>query len=181
MAILPAPFDANEHADLEEFQPLPPGEYLAAIVDSELKDSKSGGMRLVLRFRVLDGEHKGQNTIVGLNYMNANATAQQIAHRTLASICRAVGRQGIRDSSELHDRPMLVTFKLKPKTEQYGASNEIASVKPAPQVGHGYMQPPTSPAPQMTQPPQQAPTQSVAPPWGSSTASAAPTPPWGKR
>ena len=54
-------FDANQVDPASNFDPLPAGKYLAAIIESEMKPTKAGtGNYLALTFQVLDGPHKGR-------------------------------------------------------------------------------------------------------------------------
>ncbi|HEX4918067.1 MAG TPA: DUF669 domain-containing protein, partial [Limnobacter sp.] len=54
-------FNAAEVQPMESRDVLPAGKYIAAIVDNEIKPTKSGtGERLNLTFEILEGEHKGR-------------------------------------------------------------------------------------------------------------------------
>jgi hypothetical protein len=114
------------------YDPLPNGDYDVIISESEMKPTKAGtGKYLQLTIEVLDGEHKGRRVWSRLNLINPNATAVEIAERDLADICRAVGKQSVSDSAELHDVPFVVALKTRPASNGYEASNEVASYKPA--------------------------------------------------
>jgi hypothetical protein len=65
-----------------------------------------------------------------LNLNNPNKTAEEIAQRTLSAICRSVGVMMPNESSDLHDKPMMITVKVKPAEGNYQASNEIAGYEP---------------------------------------------------
>ena len=75
----------------DQFEPVPAGKYLAAIVESEMKPTKSGnGHFLELTFEVGEGPYKGRKLWARLNLDNPNPQAVQIARGELSAICRAV-------------------------------------------------------------------------------------------
>lgn len=106
--------------------PIPAGWYKAVIEATEEKPTKAQtGSYLQLTMQVIEGEHAGRKVIDRLNLNNPNATAVEIAQRTLSSICRAVGVMTPRDSADLMDKPMMVKVKVKPASGDYSASNEV--------------------------------------------------------
>jgi hypothetical protein len=106
--------------------PIPAGWYKAVIEATEEKPTKAQtGSYLQLTIQVIEGEHAGRKVIDRLNLNNPNATAVEIAQRTLSSICRAVGVMTPRDSADLMDKPMMVKVKVKPASGDYSASNEV--------------------------------------------------------
>lgn len=124
-------FDANQVEPVSSFEPLPAGKYAAAISDSEMKPTKAGtGNYLQLTFEVLDGPHKGRLLWARLNLDNPNATAVQIARAELSAICRAVGVMAPKDSVELHNLPLVITVKLKRRSDTGELQNEIGGYSP---------------------------------------------------
>ena len=106
--------------------PIPAGWYKAVIEETEEKPTKAQtGSYLQLTIQVIEGEHAGRKITDRLNLNNPNATAVEIAQRTLSSICRAVGVMTPRDSADLMDKPMMVKVKVKPASGDYSASNEV--------------------------------------------------------
>lgn len=146
-------FNASDVEPTSSFEPLPAGKYLAAITESEMKPTKSGGgSYLQLTFSVLEGEHRGRILWARLNLSNPNATAVKIAKSELSAICHGVGVLQPRDSVDLHNLPLLITVKLKKREDTGELTNEIKGFAPkgaAPVVGQ----------------PQQAPVTSNTPPW----------------
>ena len=121
-------FDANTVDPQQSMEPLPAGWYRAVITASEEKPTKAQtGSFLMMTLEVIEGQHQGRKLIERLNLNNPNATAVEIAQRTLSSICRAVGVMTPRNSSDLHDKPLMVKVKVKPAENGYNASNEIVS------------------------------------------------------
>ena len=128
-------FDANHVDPASSFEPLPTGKYLATITESEMKATKAGtGNYLALTFQVLDGPHKGRLLWARLNLDNPNTTAMQIARAELSAICRAVGVMAPKDSTELHNLPLVISVRCKKRTDTGEITNEIGgySKKEAP-------------------------------------------------
>jgi len=131
MGNLPSGFDANDYQDTQ-FDLLPPGEYLVAIVDSERRSTSKGGEMIVLELEVLRGQHEGRKVWDRLNIVNANTQAQEIALGTLSSICRAVGVMNPVDTSELHEKSLVAVVGIR-QDDRYGDSNIVKryrAVKP---------------------------------------------------
>lgn len=108
-------FNASEVEPQAPRDIIPPGKYVAHIVQSEMRGTKAGnGQMLALEFDILDGPHKGRKLWDRLNLDNPNAQAVEIAQRTLSSICHAVNVLQITDSEALHHKPLLLTVKVNP-------------------------------------------------------------------
>jgi hypothetical protein len=120
-------FDANQVEPNAVYEPLPAGWYKAVITTSEEKPTKAQtGSYLQLGLEVIEGPMQGRKLTDRLNLNNPNATASEIAYRTLSAICHAVGVMTPRSSQDLHDKPLMVKVKVKPADGQYSASNEVA-------------------------------------------------------
>lgn len=129
MAILD--FDATT-IETSSFDALPTGVYEAVISESKMQETKSGtGSMLVLTFDIISGEYTGRKLWEYLNIENPNAKAVEIARQTLAMICKAINITRITDSSELHDRPMLLTVRAT-KQQDGTLRNDIRGYKPVP-------------------------------------------------
>jgi hypothetical protein len=119
-------FDASRVDPATPFEPLPPGKYKVQITQSEMRPTKDGsGSYLWLELDVLEGEHAGRKLFDRLNLNNSNPQTVEIAQRTLSSICYAVGRLKVSDSSDLHLIPMTVDVRVRPPKGEYDASNRI--------------------------------------------------------
>ena len=125
-------FDANEHEPNTGFEPVPAGEYVAVMTDSEFKPTKAGtGEYLECKWQVIEGEHKGSIVFDRLNLKNPNDTAVKIACGTLSAICHAVGVLKPKDSEELHGKPVLMKVALREREDKPGEySNDVKSYKP---------------------------------------------------
>lgn len=123
-------YNAADVPERETFSLMPNGDYLAIISESEMKPNKKlTGHYLQLTIEILDENFKGRRIWSRLNLDNPNQTAVDIAERDLADIQLAVGVQNVSDSSELHDKPFMVTLKTKPASGVYEATNEVAAYK----------------------------------------------------
>ena len=124
-------FNANEVEPSASFEAIPAGKYLAAITDSEMKPTKNGGgSYLQLTFTIIEGEYKGRVLWARLNLNNSNATAVKIAQSDLSSVCRAVGVMQPHDSCELHNIPLLITVKVKKRSDNDDLTNEVKGYEP---------------------------------------------------
>lgn len=119
-------FDANEVEPTESFDPIPAGKYKAIITESEMKPTKAGtGEYLSLRLDIIDGEYEGRVIFDILNLDNPNDEAVRIARKQLSAICRAVSVMTPEDSSDLHDKPMIIKVGIRPASNGYDASNSV--------------------------------------------------------
>jgi hypothetical protein len=124
-------FDASQVApDTGGGDPVPAGWYNVMIDESEMKPTKAeGGLRLSLRFTIMDGQYANRKVFTGLNLKNANPVAQEIAYKQLSAICHAVGVMQVQDSQQLHGRPLKIKVKVKAAQGDYEASNDITAYK----------------------------------------------------
>lgn len=132
-------FDASQHDPMQERGIIPPGEYVAVIVDTEAKAANSGkGDYLNVEFDIIDGQFQGRKAWTILNLWNANETARSIAHQELKSICDAIGLPGVTDSAELHGRPIVIKLEVEDDNrdkhlpaDQRRKRNTVKGYKPA--------------------------------------------------
>ena len=126
-------FDANEVDPMLEFEPIPAGRYLAVIVASKDKDTKSGnGSYLELEFEVLEGEYRGRKLWSRLNLHNPSQKAVEIAQAELSSICRAVGVMTPKESADLHNIPLLIGVKCRTRGDTGDIVNDVSGYYPKP-------------------------------------------------
>lgn len=120
-------FDPDAVQD-QERELLPPGMYVAHIIESDLGATKTGtGQVLSLTWEILDGPCARRRVWDRLNIVNANAQAQEIAQRDLKRICTAVGHAGVlTDSDQLHFKPHRIRVAVEEdKTGQYAPKNVV--------------------------------------------------------
>lgn len=131
MAQLGTNFDATQVPPQEAFTVIPAGKYKAQVVASEIRATNNGaGQYLWFEMEILEGDQQGRKLWDRLNLWNDNATAVEIAQRTLSAMCHSTGQLHVEDSEALHFKPMLVTVRVRPAGpgkdgKQYDASNEI--------------------------------------------------------
>lgn len=118
--------DYQNAKPMDDFTPIPVGDYKAVITGSEIKPTKAGdGQYLSLRVEIIEGEYQGRIIFVILNLWNPNPKAVEIANRELATIVAAVNKPGAQNSEELHNIPMTVKVGIQPGQGEYGPSNRI--------------------------------------------------------
>lgn len=122
-------FNANEVEPSAGFEPIPDGEYTAVIVHSETKPTKRGdGEYLKLEFQIVGPRYENRIIWEQLNIWNPSAKAVEIAKGTLSAICRAVGVLTPKQSSDLHNIPLLITVRTK-QSPGYDPQNKITGFK----------------------------------------------------
>jgi hypothetical protein len=129
-------FDATTIEPQREFEPIPAGKYEAVITDSDMRESKAGSSYLWLQFQIIEeGEFKNRNQWARLNIRHPNEKVRQIAMGELSAICRACGVLTPKDSSELHDIPLVITVKCRKRDDTGEIANEIRGYSPAGEGG----------------------------------------------
>ena len=130
-------YDAGKYEPNGVFEPIPTAWYRAAIIESEMKDTKAGtGKYLELTLEVLEGPHKGRKVWDRLNLINPNQKAVDIARGTLSAICHAVDKMRPDDSAELHNIPLDVRVSAKVRKDNGEVGNEVKGYRP-PKDGAG--------------------------------------------
>lgn len=111
----------------KNFELLPKGRYSAFILSTELKDnSKGNGLVLHTTFKITEPGFEGREIRHYYNVTNANVQAQEIGQGQLSATAKACGLEGIpADSSELHERALIIGVTQKPGQGEYGPSNGI--------------------------------------------------------
>jgi len=119
-------FDATQVEPSTVFDPIPAGKYVAAIVESKMKPTKSGnGEYLELTFQILEGQYKGRQLWARLNLNNPNPQTVKIARAELSAICRAVSVMAPNDSVDLHNLPLVITVRCKKRQDTDEIVNEV--------------------------------------------------------
>ncbi len=119
-------FDARKVAPNEGFGLIPAGEYQAKIVATEMVKNNSGkGKHLKIKVKVMGPEYKGRVLFDRLNLVNPNKEAVQIAEAQLSAICHALGIKRIKNTQQLHDKPLLINVVVEPSTNGYKDQNKI--------------------------------------------------------
>lgn len=109
----------SEEVEVQDFTPLPEGEYVCMFTSSEMKETKAKtGQYIQLQLDVVEGEHAGRTLIERLNIKNPNEKAVEIAYQTLKRICDAVNKPSISNTEELHNIRLIVRVKVE-KSKPY--------------------------------------------------------------
>lgn len=121
-------FNADEH-DAPSSRLLEPGKYLAEIIESEIKSTRSGGTMLSLTFQML---HPAEGRRVWHNYNleNKSERAVEIGKQELGYTARAVGKPRFDDTLEMHNIPLTVTVIVEEGNGEYGPTNKIKAWGP---------------------------------------------------
>ena len=112
-----------------DFELLPNGDYTVVVTESDVAATKNGGQMLKLTPEIVDGKFKGRKLWNNLNIVNASEDAQRIAHQTLAKLVKAIGKDTVNDTNELHGIRVLAKVKTEPAKGEYPARNKIVAYK----------------------------------------------------
>jgi hypothetical protein len=120
-------FNSDDHEPVQN-DLLPRGEYKATVVASEMKETRSGGEMLRLEFQILEGQFLNRKVWENYNLVNISEQAVRIGKGQLSSLCRAIGVGQMKDSSELHYKPLKITVGVKKASDSsYGDQNKITN------------------------------------------------------
>lgn len=132
MANLGTLFDASQVNPESQFDPIPSGEYVAMIIDSDMKTTRNNrGQYLELTHQILEGPYTGRQVWARLNLVNDNPKTVEIAQQHLSAVCHAANVMRVNDSQQLHNIPMVirVEFVKADGTKRERDSNEIRAWK----------------------------------------------------
>jgi hypothetical protein len=125
MANLTGHYDPNAEAQ-EDFSPLPSGDYLAHITDSDMEPfNNSDGEYLALTYTILEGPYKNRKVWANLSLLHPNAQTVQIANRQFSSIREATGVANPRDSQDLHYKPHVIRVEFIPAGTVQGKNGYV--------------------------------------------------------
>jgi hypothetical protein len=132
MADLGFNFDSDSVEAAAGFALIPAGDYQAVIARTEIKQTKKGDGRYIsATIEIVDAVCNGRLLWDNINFDNPNATAMKIAQQTLKAICTAVGIKSLRDTSELENKPLIVTIGVKRNDYRGEDENVIKAYKPS--------------------------------------------------
>lgn len=102
--------------EVKSFAPIENGEYLVKILDTELKQTKSGGFALNVTFEIQEGVCKGRRIWESYNIINQSEQASSIGKgqvKTLA-LCCGLDPESVDDSEMLHGKLVIARVEGKP-------------------------------------------------------------------
>lgn len=111
-------FDANT-VEIQSYEPIPEGEYVAVIASVDLKSTKTGGEMLVFDFTITGSQHDGRILTERLNIVNANERAVNIAKQQLAKICLALNMPTPEDTDDFIGKKLKLSVGVKPGEGTY--------------------------------------------------------------
>lgn len=126
MSNLGMEFNASEN----QIDLIPAGKYPMMVVFSEVKDTSTGGKQVVLEIDITGDQYKGRKIWKRINIINANETAQAIGRGELAALCKALGKETIKDTNELHNKRFIGEVSIRPGKGDYPDSNDIKKFLP---------------------------------------------------
>lgn len=123
-------FNVSEIAPAQEFKPLPEGHYETVITDSDVRQTRAGnGSYIVLEFEVTEGEYKSRRLWGRYNIENTNRDAVEIGRSQFAAVCQAAGVPNATDTSQLHNRTVILSVKCRKRRDSDEFENIIAGCR----------------------------------------------------
>ena len=111
------------------FELIPSGDYLAQIIEADIRQPKSGdGHMLALTWRICEGECEGRQIWETLCYQHSNPTTQDIARKKLKDLCVAFGiTEQVSDPESFLFKPAKVWIGIQ--SDKYGQFDDKNFVK----------------------------------------------------
>jgi len=129
-------FNANNVQPSTGFEPLPAGWYMAIIEDSEEKPTSAGtGKYLQFTFQIVDGEHANRKVWARINIENPSEEAVRIGQAELSALCRAVGVMDLRDTNDLHNKPLRIKVVQEKRRDTGEMGNRVKAYESAGTTG----------------------------------------------
>lgn len=129
--------DCIEDKDVEPQQgfgePIPKGKYRAEIASSEVVPTASGtGLICKCTALITEEPYSGRKVFINFNVKNPSDKAEMIGRGQLSALAAAcLGRRGIPDdSSELHEKPFILSVDVEPASGEYAAKNKATGFYP---------------------------------------------------
>ena len=111
------------------FDPIPPGWYVATIAAADLKATKNGtGQYIAVRYDVTGPSHQGRVVFGNLIIRNQSPKAEEIGRQQLGELCRAIGLAKVGDTDQLIGHALSIKIDIE-KSEQYGDKNQVKGFK----------------------------------------------------
>ena len=165
MAFLDQAIELNELPQATtSYELLPPGWYDTHVVGAELRDTKTGGQMIAVKYSILGPTHQGRLVWGNINIRNANPKAEEIGRQQLGDIMRATGLARVTDTDQLIGLTMCIKVAIREAQNGYEAQNEVKGWKST--------QGSAAPAPAMN---------AFVPPSAPAAAPAGKQPPWAKK
>lgn len=124
------------------FDPIPPGDYILQVSETELKNTKDGtGQYIKVAFTVMGPKYEGRKIFTNFNIRNASPEAERIGVSQLKALVVAGGvAEPLMDTDQLMGATVSAHVTIdKSKDPQYDDQNRVSHYKPVNAPGTGAM------------------------------------------
>lgn len=130
MAQLGFNFSANDVPESTgSYEAIPAGFYEASVAGADIKESRSGGSYINVRYDIIGPSHAGRVVFGMITISNANPKAEEVGRQQLAGLIRAIGLSDLSDTDQLIGGRLSIKLDVE-ESEQYGAQNRVRGFKP---------------------------------------------------
>lgn len=113
-----------------DYAPLPVGWYRVRITDATLKESRSGGEYMNVRYDVSGGDHDGRVVFGMITTQHRNSKAVEIGEQQILDLAAACGIVELDDTDQLVGHEIDVRLKIE-RSDEYGDRNRVVAWLPA--------------------------------------------------
>jgi len=117
-------------APTTNYDAIPAGLYEATIANAEIKDSKSGGKYINVRYDITGPSHAGRVVFGMITISNANPKAEEVGRQQLGELIRAIGLDKLSDTDQLIGGSLIIKLDVE-QSEKYGEQNRVRGFRPA--------------------------------------------------
>ena len=117
-------------ASTTSYDALPAGLYEATIANAEIKDTKSGGKYINVRYDITGPSHAGRVVFGMITIANANPKAEEVGRQQLGDLIRAISLDKLADTDQLIGGQLIIKLDVE-TTEKYGEQNRVRGFRPA--------------------------------------------------
>jgi hypothetical protein len=123
--------NSSDYADqVQNFDPIPAGDYSVICKAAEMKQTKAGnGTYIRAEFEVTGPAHAGRRIWMNFNIQNPNPQAESIGRQQLAQYGMAIGKTSLSNTDQMIGGQALVKVTIRPAKGDYGADNDIKGFK----------------------------------------------------
>ena len=111
-------------AQTTNYDALPAGFYDATIANAEIKDSKSGGKYINVRYDITGPTHAGRVVFGMITIVNANPKAEEVGRQQLGQLIQSIGLDKLADTDQLIGGQLTIKVTVD-ESEQYGTQNRV--------------------------------------------------------
>ena|SRR6056297_3349404 len=128
MGFLGQEFKKDDLPESTSYDPIPAGWYNAVINSAEVKDAKSGGKYINVRYDVTGPSHEGRVVFGMITIQNQSQKAEEIGRQQLGDMMGALGLATLKDTDQLVGGRLAIKVKIQ-KSEEYGDQNRVSGWK----------------------------------------------------